>query len=118
MMSMEEQDARELTSGMFDPAPNLLVCDASFISITKVLGMALALTQETVLLIKPQFEVGRENIDKGGIVRGGADAALEAVTVWLREQGWGTLKMVDSPIEGGSGNREFLLHAKRQSDLF
>ncbi len=55
MMSMEEQDARELTAGMFDPAPNLLVCDASFISITKVLGMALVLTQETVLLIKPQF---------------------------------------------------------------
>lgn len=113
VVSMEGQDARELSAGMFDPEPELLVCDASFISITKVLGPALSLTNEAVLLIKPQFEVGRENIGKGGIVQAGAEESLDAVKLWLRAEGWQTKAVTDSPIRGGSGNAEYLLHAVR-----
>lgn len=113
VVSMEGQDARELTPAMFAPLPDLLVCDASFISITKVLGPALSLTKEAVLLIKPQFEVGRENIGKGGLVQAGAEEALEDIKVWLRGEGWQTQAVIDSPIRGGSGNAEYLLHAVR-----
>ena len=113
VISMEGQDARELTASMFDPTPDLLVCDASFISITKVLGPALSLTKEAVLLIKPQFEVGRENIGKGGIVQAGAEESLDAVKLWLRGDAWQTKAVTDSPIRGGSGNAEYLLHAVR-----
>ncbi|GLQ19867.1 TlyA family RNA methyltransferase [Algimonas porphyrae] len=118
VVSMEGQDARELRADLFeagqDQALDLLVCDASFISITKVLGPALTLTREAVLLIKPQFEVGRSNIGKGGIVRSGADEALEAVKRWLRGEGWRVLAVTDSPVKGGSGNAEYLLHAVRR----
>lgn len=115
VVSMEGQDARELRAALFDPMPDLLVCDASFISIAKLLGPALSLTQEAVLLIKPQFEVGRDNIGKGGIVKAGAEAALHAVKRWLRSEGWRVVSVTDSPIKGGSGNAEYLLHAKRIS---
>ena len=110
----EGQDARQITAAMFDPAPDLLVCDASFISLTKLLGPALELTREAVLLVKPQFEVGRQNIGKGGIVRAGAEDALERVKAWLRGEGWRVLALADSPIAGGSGNREYLLHAAKR----
>ncbi len=113
VVSMEGQDARALHSAMFDPIPDLLVCDASFISITKLLGPAMEFTQEAVLLFKPQFEVGRENIGKGGIVRGGVDAAEDQVKRWIADQGWRVIATTDSPIEGGSGNREYLWHARR-----
>lgn len=114
MTLMEGQDARELSREMFDPAPDLLVCDASFISITKLLGPALSLTREAVLLFKPQFEVGRDNIGRGGIVRDGTEHALEAVKVWLRGEGWHVMAVTDSPVKGGSGNTEYLLHAMRR----
>jgi 23S rRNA (cytidine1920-2'-O)/16S rRNA (cytidine1409-2'-O)-methyltransferase len=114
VVSMEGQDARQLRADMFDPDPDFLVCDASFISITKVLGAALSLTQEAVLLIKPQFEVGRDNIGKGGLVQRGAEDALLAVQQWLRTEGWTTMGTIDSPVRGGSGNAEFLLHAMRR----
>lgn len=114
MSLMEGQDARKLSREMFDPAPDLLVCDASFISITKLLGPALSLTREAVLLFKPQFEVGRDNIGRGGIVRDGTEHALEAVKVWLRGEGWHVMAVTDSPVKGGSGNTEYLLHAVRR----
>lgn len=114
VISMEGQDARELMESQFSEPLDLLVCDASFISITKVLGPALSLTREAVLLIKPQFEVGRDNIGKGGIVRDGAEEALEAVKAWLRGEGWAVQGVIDSPVKGGSGNAEYLLHALRR----
>ncbi|MGB6317460.1 MAG: TlyA family RNA methyltransferase, partial [Litorimonas sp.] len=79
----EGQDAREIGADMFDPTPDLLVCDASFISVTKLLGPALSMTREGVVLFKPQFEVGRENIGRGGIVRGGVEAARGHAVRWL-----------------------------------
>jgi 23S rRNA (cytidine1920-2'-O)/16S rRNA (cytidine1409-2'-O)-methyltransferase len=113
IVSMEGQDARALNAAMFDPAPDLLVCDASFISITKLLGPALSLTREAVLLFKPQFEVGRENVGRGGIVQGGVDAAIDHVERWLRGEGWQIAAKADSPVKGGSGNSEYLLHVVR-----
>ena len=101
---------------MFAEPLDLMVCDASFIALSKLLSVPLSLSQEAVLLVKPQFEVGRENIGRGGIVREGAEKALEDVKVWLRGEGWRTMATADSPIEGGSGNSEYLLHAVRQGD--
>jgi len=113
VVSMEGQDARALSAAQFPEMLDLMVCDASFIALSKVLSVPLSLTREAVMLVKPQFEVGRDNIGRGGIVRDGAQEALEAVKVWLRGEGWRTVVTADSPIEGGSGNAEFLLHAQR-----
>lgn len=116
VISMEGQDARELTALMIEPLPNLIVCDASFISMTKVLERPLSLVAtgaELVTLVKPQFEVGRKNIGKGGIVKS-EEAALEslqAVQDWLVIQGWAVKALTTSPIQGGSGNTEYLCHA-------
>jgi 23S rRNA (cytidine1920-2'-O)/16S rRNA (cytidine1409-2'-O)-methyltransferase len=98
------------------PEPvGLVVCDASFISLRTVLPAPLALTRpgaELVALIKPQFEVGKGRVGKGGIVR---DPALHqevcgAISDWLAAQpGWQVLGLTDSPIEGADGNKEFLI---------
>lgn len=116
VISMEGQDARELTAQMISPLPSLIVCDASFISMTKVLERALSLAEagtDLVTLVKPQFEVGRKNIGKGGIVKS-EEVALEAlqfVQDWLDIQGWSVKDTTTSPITGGSGNTEYLCHA-------
>ena len=115
VVSMEGVDARTLLPTLFDPVPGLLVCDASFISVTKLLAPALSFTQEAVILFKPQFEVGRDNIGKGGIVRGGQAEALARVERWVAEQGWRVEARTDSPIKGGSGNAESLLHLRRRT---
>lgn len=115
VISMEGQDARELSPLQFPEMLDLMVCDASFIALSKVLHIPLSLTREAVMLVKPQFEVGRDNIGRGGIVREGAEEALEAVKTWLHGEGWRTVATDDSPIEGGSGNSEYVLHAVRQA---
>ena len=87
--------------------------------ITGVLPPALALTTVGawgVFLVKPQFEVGREHVGKGGLVRDAAVArkAVDAIAAWLAEtHGWTVEGVVDSPIAGGDGNREFVLGARR-----
>ena len=114
VVSMERQDAREIHAGLFEPLPDLLVCDASFVSLTKILSVPLSLTREAVLLVKPQFEVGRENIGKGGLVRAGTEDALIRVADWVRSQGWRVEGLDESAITGGDGNREWVLHARRR----
>ena len=114
VVSMERQDAREIHAGLFEPLPDLLVCDASFVSLTKILSVPLSLTREAVLLVKPQFEVGRENIGKGGLVRAGTQDALVRVADWVRAQGWRVEGLVESAVRGGDGNREWVLHARRR----
>ena len=111
VVSMESTDARDLRADQFDPMPDLMVCDASFVSVMKILEVPLSLTREAVILVKPQFEVGRDNIGKGGLVRAGAEEALIRVSDWVRRQGWRIIGTSDSPIKGGSGNHEYLLHA-------
>jgi 23S rRNA (cytidine1920-2'-O)/16S rRNA (cytidine1409-2'-O)-methyltransferase len=97
----------------------LLVCDVSFISVTLLLpALVPILTQsgDMIILVKPQFEAGREFVGKGGIVRdpAGHKAACDKVTRALESQNFAT-RMIDSPILGAQGNKEFLLHARRQS---
>ena len=97
-----------------DPDPiDLLVCDVSFVSVTKVLAAPLSLCRsgaDAVILIKPQFEVGRDHIGKGGIVTDGGAieaAAAEAIR-FMAGQGFKHRLSVPSPIAGGDGNREIV----------
>ncbi|TIT81821.1 MAG: TlyA family rRNA (cytidine-2'-O)-methyltransferase, partial [Mesorhizobium sp.] len=98
-------------------APDFVVCDVSFISLRLALPPALALAAagaRALLLVKPQFEAGREAIGKGGLLKDPADAERVASLVgdWLGGiPGWRVLGLHPSPIEGGDGNREFLLGA-------
>lgn len=112
-------NARHTSAADLAHMPNLIVCDASFISLTKILPAVMALAvpgAQMVALIKPQFEVGRGRVGKGGIVR---DAALHAETVqmietWLtNDMGWRHLGTVPSPIDGPDGNREFLIAGQK-----
>jgi 23S rRNA (cytidine1920-2'-O)/16S rRNA (cytidine1409-2'-O)-methyltransferase len=94
---------------------DIIVCDVSFISVTLILPAAVPLLQpagQMVILIKPQFEAGRGQVGKGGIVRDPAvhQAACERVARAVRELGFET-SMMESPILGAQGNKEFLLYA-------
>lgn len=114
--SLEAQDARTLTADMLGEAPSLLVCDASFISLEKLLAVPLSLAAERaefVGLFKPQFQVGREHVGKGGLVTDIeiSDRAAEAFALWMERQGWPIRAWTDSPITGGDGNAERLFHA-------
>ena len=119
LISMEGTDARNLTGDNFDAPPQLIVCDASFISAMKVLDVPLKLAAEgaeLITLVKPQFEVGKSGLGKGGLVKSEALAlqALSDVSAWVKAQGWSAIKTCASPIIGGSGNTEYLLHAKNK----
>ena len=116
---MERTNARLLEAGSLvaEAEPMLLVMDVSFISVTLVLPAVLAAAPslaEAVILVKPQFEVGRERVGKGGIVRDAEahEFAIERVAECVREQGGEAAAVIDSPITGMEGNREFLLHGK------
>jgi 23S rRNA (cytidine1920-2'-O)/16S rRNA (cytidine1409-2'-O)-methyltransferase len=117
---LERRNARHLTRDDIPEPPDLIVCDASFISLTIVLPAALALAApeaRLVALIKPQFEVGKGRVGKGGVVR---DPALhrevcEHIAAWLAAQpGWEVVGLTESPIRGPEGNVEFLIHARRR----
>jgi 23S rRNA (cytidine1920-2'-O)/16S rRNA (cytidine1409-2'-O)-methyltransferase len=116
---MEGVNARHLTPADLQEAPQIIVCDASFIGLETVLPAALGLAAPDavlVALIKPQFEVGKGRVGKGGIVR---DPALHAevcerIEQWLGEtMEWRVLGITDSPITGQDGNKEFLIVATR-----
>ncbi len=115
----ESCDARSLTPAQIPASIDAIVADVSFISVTKVLPAAFALSAPgcwAVVLVKPQFEAGREAVGKGGIVRDAGDRqrSLDTVAAWVRAQaGWRIADALPSPIAGGSGNVEFLLGAVR-----
>ncbi|HEY4354805.1 MAG TPA: TlyA family RNA methyltransferase [Acidobacteriaceae bacterium] len=127
---MERTNARLLAPGALlveGPGPFAFFCmDVSFISATLVLPAvvgALAVpgakwSGEAVVLIKPQFEAGREHVGKGGIVRDPAaqQLAVDRVTAAVDDIGGSVLEVVDSPILGMEGNREFLAHVRLESD--
>ncbi len=97
-----------------DPRPDLGVMDVSFISLTKVLPafwQLLVPPREAVLLVKPQFEVGREKVGKNGVVRSPQDQAeaIWQVVLAARASGWGDRGLTYSPIVGPAGNVEYLL---------
>ena len=114
-------DARQVTRATIPDPINAVVADVSFISLTKALGPALALTEPLgwlIALIKPQFEAGRQAVGKGGIVRDPTDRAraVDEVRAWLAEPGtWECLGVMPSPIHGSDGNEEFLLAARRHA---
>lgn len=116
--ALEGQDARSLSAEQIGEPVSAIVADVSFISLEKALPAALGLAAPgawLVALVKPQFEAGRDAIGKGGIVRDAAvrDAQGEKVAAWLGAiAGWEVLGVIPSPIEGGSGNQEFLLGAR------
>ena len=115
---LEQTNARALTPREIDRPCDWVVCDASFIGLRKVLEVPLSLAApkcRLVALIKPQFEVGRDEVGKGGIVR---DPVLHArvcdeVRGWLEGDGWRIDGIVESPITGTEGNVEFLVAAGR-----
>ena len=118
---LERTNARFLAAGALaegGPVPTLVVMDVSFISATlliaPVLGAAPSL-REAVVLVKPQFEAGREHVGKGGIVRDPAahQLAIERVAEGFRTLGWVVEETIASPITGAEGNHEFLLRARR-----
>ena len=116
VVELSGTDARALDASLIPDAPDLIVTDVSFISLAKALPAALALAgagAELVALVKPQFEVGRDRVGKGGLVKDEAAQAdaLAGVVAWLEQSGWRVLTTADSPVTGGDGNREFLLRA-------
>lgn len=119
VINLERTDARVLTPALVPKPPGLIVCDASFIGLAKVLPAALALAAsdaDLVTLVKPQFEMAdRSDIGRGGVVKDGEarQSALDRVSAWLTQAGWSVRATADSPITGGGGNREFLLWAQR-----
>jgi 23S rRNA (cytidine1920-2'-O)/16S rRNA (cytidine1409-2'-O)-methyltransferase len=118
---MERTNARLLLPGTLEAEPGspeltMLVMDVSFISATLLLGPVLAAAPaitEAVVLVKPQFEAGRENVGKGGIVRDpeAHQLAVDRVADCVRSLSWEVVETIPSPITGAEGNKEFLLYA-------
>ena len=114
----EQTSARILTDQHIPEQVDIIVCDASFISLVKVLERPLEFAKETailVALVKPQFEAERHDVGKGGVVRDEAvrQAACEKVRDWLISSGWDILGITESPITGPEGNVEFLIGARK-----
>lgn len=118
VVNLERTDARDLTPDLIPQPPSLIVCDASFISLIKVLPAALDLAApgaDLITLVKPQFEAERPGGGKKGVVKDPAAhiAAVERVRDWLQALGLSVQAVTESPITGGDGNVEFLLWAKK-----
>jgi 23S rRNA (cytidine1920-2'-O)/16S rRNA (cytidine1409-2'-O)-methyltransferase len=113
---VERTNARALTPDLLPYAPDLVVCDVSFISLTKVLPAVLACTDparfDALAMVKPQFEVGRDRLGKGGVVRDPDDrrSALVAVAGAAREAGAAVLGFASSGLPGPKGNQETFVH--------
>lgn len=112
---MEQSNARALDPRIFGDQPTLAVIDVSFISLEKILPAVfgvLAPRGEVLALVKPQFEVGREAVGKGGVVREPAlhRAAVARLARFAVLRGWHVLGVTASPLRGPKGNREFFLH--------
>jgi 23S rRNA (cytidine1920-2'-O)/16S rRNA (cytidine1409-2'-O)-methyltransferase len=116
---LERVNARNLTRAQVPESVDLIVCDASFIGLEVVLPAPLALAAESarlVALIKPQFEVGKGKVGKGGVVRDPAlrHAVCDRIVAWLSAQaGWRVEGLIESPILGADGNQEFLVYARK-----
>jgi 23S rRNA (cytidine1920-2'-O)/16S rRNA (cytidine1409-2'-O)-methyltransferase len=112
----EQTNARYLDASIVPEPVDIVVCDASFIGLAKVLGPALALAKsgaKLVALVKPQFEAGRAEVGKGGVVRDSSvhQRVCDEAVAWVASQRWTVLGVTESPITGPEGNVEFLLGA-------
>ncbi|MGB1027083.1 MAG: TlyA family RNA methyltransferase, partial [Rhodospirillaceae bacterium] len=118
---LERTNARHLTPALIPDPIDMVVCDASFIGLETVLPAPMALARSAgaklLALIKPQFEVGRGRVGKGGVVRDPAlhEEVCERITAWVAAQpgAWKLLGLTESPIKGPEGNIEFLIGAER-----
>ncbi|MEQ1772044.1 MAG: TlyA family RNA methyltransferase, partial [Devosia sp.] len=127
---MEKTNSKDLNTELIPQPIDLIVCDVSFISLTKALPAALKLASSKqqagsskkqltahsslIALIKPQFEVGRENLSKGIVKDESIYPALCAnISQWLNDEGWKVIGITDSPILGKEGNKEFLIYATK-----
>ena len=116
----EKTNARDLNREIIPDEIDIVVCDASFIALSKVLDAALDLARPgawLVALVKPQFEAGREEVGKGGVVRDPAihQRVCDAAAAWVELKGWRVLGVEPSPITGPQGNVEFLLGAQKEA---
>ena len=114
----EQTSARVLTPAHIPEPIDLIVCDASFIGLAKVLEVPLGFARPSaraLVLVKPQFEAGRDEVGKGGVVRDPVvhQRVCDAAAAWFGEQGWTVEGVAQSPITGPEGNIEFLLAARR-----
>ena len=114
---LEQTNARHLTAGQIGEPVDLVVCDASFIGLAKVLAVPLTFARpgaRLVALVKPQFEAGPGEVGKGGVVRDSAvhQRVCEAARAWVEGVGWRVVALIESPITGPEGNVEFLLCAE------
>jgi len=114
----EQTNARALTGEIIPEPVDIIVCDASFIALAKVLDAALGLARPgaaLVALVKPQFEAGRGEVGKGGVVRDLAihQRVCDAAAAWVASKGWTVVGIETSPITGPEGNVEFLLGATK-----
>ncbi|HVL77736.1 MAG TPA: TlyA family RNA methyltransferase [Sphingomicrobium sp.] len=115
---LEQVNARHLTAEQVPEPVDIVTCDASFISLSKVLESPLKLARsgaKLLALVKPQFEAGREEVGKGGVVRDPAvrQRVCAAAAQWVDSRGWSVLGVTESPIKGPEGNVEFLLGAAK-----
>lgn len=119
---LEGVNARYLTREQVPEAVDVVVCDASFIGLEIVLPAALALAcpgAHLIALIKPQFEVGKGRVGKGGVVRDAAlrDEVVARIRTWLEtDMGWRVVGVTESPIRGAEGNREYLICAGNDAE--
>lgn len=119
VINLERTHANDLSPSLVPDPVDVIVCDVSFISLKKALPPALALAAPAregarlIALIKPQFEVGRSGLGKGGLVKpeiANTMSVAEDIETWLNAQPeWRSAGWIDSPIAGGDGNREFLI---------
>lgn len=118
---LEKCNARYLDNTLIPVAPEVIVCDASFIGLRTVLPAALSIAADNawaVALIKPQFEAGREQIGAKGVVRDPAvheSVCASVLEWWSALPGWNVLGIELSPITGPEGNKEFLIAAQRKA---
>jgi 23S rRNA (cytidine1920-2'-O)/16S rRNA (cytidine1409-2'-O)-methyltransferase len=115
VINREKVNARYLHAEDFQEPIEFVSIDVSFISLTLILPAVVRfLNGELVALIKPQFEVGRHDVGKGGIVRDPEkrEAVVDNVVAFAREEGFEVLRVIDSPVKGAEGNVEYLMHAR------
>lgn len=114
VVSIEGVNARDLDPQVIPEPIDLMTCDVSFVSVTKILDAPLSLCHpgaHALILVKPQFEAGREHVGKGGIVTDpdAIEAAVTMVSDFMSSRGWTPIASAPSPIAGGDGNRETIL---------
>lgn len=121
VVNLERTHAKDLSAALIPDLVDIIVCDVSFISLRKALPFAMAFASpkaQMIVLIKPQFELGPEKIGKGGIVKADEED-LETlprdIAAWLNAAGWPLIGIIDSPIAGGDGNKEFLIGAVKSA---